>query len=202
MTSEALADVAPSTPAPTGSHRARSRVEPLSSERYRVQFTADRELQDKLDLVTDLMVHRNPGRDLAPIVQQALDLLIEKLKKERFAATSRPRRSTRSAKPGRVTNASKREVTARDGLQCSFVDEHGKRCQARGMLEFDHRHPRGQGGGSEPENLRILCRAHNQYLAELAYGRAHIQQARRSRESTRDVAEPARGSEPPRCVPD
>jgi len=98
-----------------------------------------------------------------------------------------------------VTSATKREVALRDGLQCSYVDEHGQRCTARGMLEFDHRHPKGQGGGSEPDNLRILCRAHNQYLAELSYGRAHVEHAKRGKR--RDVAARA-GEEPTLYGPD
>ncbi len=170
------ADAPPRT-SPSDASRRRGRVAPLSAHRYRVQFTADESLKEKLELALDLMAHRSPGRDLAPIVDQALDLLIARLKKERFGETVRPQRA-RKAKPERVTNAAKRQVIERDGLQCSYVDEQGGRCTERGMLEFDHHHPRGKGGGSDAENLRILCRAHNQYFAELAYGRAHVQEAK------------------------
>ncbi len=171
--------------------RSRGRVEPLSPERYRVQFTADQALKEKLELAAELMAHRNPSRDLAQVVNRALDVLIEKLKKERFAATSRQRRS-KGANPGRVTNATKREVIERDGLRCSFVDEHGKRCEARGELEFDHRNPRGKGGQSDVSNVRVLCRAHNQYEAERAYGRAHVDRAKRRRSERRDKPAPKR----------
>ncbi len=164
-----------------------SRVEPLSAKRYRVQFTADEALKEKLELAADLMAHRNANHDLAPIVEQALDLLIAALKKQKFGDTARPQHA-RQAKPERVTNSAKREVIERDGLQCSYVDKDGKRCAERGMLEFDHRHPRGRGGGSHADNLRILCRAHNQYLAELSYGRDRIEKAKRAREVRRDVA--------------
>ncbi len=184
-----VADIEPEPPyvPPPAQARSRNRVEPLSAERYRVQFTADQALREKLELVAELMAHGNPSRDLAHVVSHALDVLIDKLKKERFAATSRPRRA-KAAKPGRVTNATKREVAERDGLRCSFVNEHGKRCEARGELEFDHRDPRGMGGCSEASNMRLLCRAHNQYEAERAYGRAHIEQAKRRRSQLRDVA--------------
>ncbi len=171
---------------PENHTRERGRVEPLSAERYRVQLTADRALKEKLELAAELMAHRSRSRDIAQVVTRALDVLNEKLEKERFAATSRPRRS-KAAKPGRVTNATKREVIERDGLRCSFGDEHGKRCNARGELEFDHRHPRGKGGGSEPSNVRVLCRAHNQYEAERAYGRAHVERAKRQRSKRREV---------------
>ncbi|HEU4578092.1 MAG TPA: HNH endonuclease signature motif containing protein [Polyangiaceae bacterium] len=74
-------------------------------------------------------------------------------------------------------------VLERDGLACSWVNVDGTRCASRAWLEIDHRHPRAKGGGSEADNLRILCRAHNQLAAELEYGRAHMDgvRARRAR---------------------
>ncbi|HEV8244889.1 MAG TPA: HNH endonuclease signature motif containing protein, partial [Polyangiaceae bacterium] len=163
---------------PSASKRAdRGIVEPLAAERYRVQFTANQELKDKLELAADLMAHRNPNRDFASIVDKALDLLITELKKERFGQTSRPRRARKSTQE-HVTNSTKRTVFERDGLQCAYVDEHGKRCTARAFLERDHRVPRARGGGSQPENIRHLCRPHNQFAAELEFGRAHIERAK------------------------
>jgi hypothetical protein len=34
--------------------------------------------------------------------------------------------------------------------------------------------PRGKDGGSEPGNVRVLCRAHNRFCAELEYGRSKV----------------------------
>ncbi|HEV8246456.1 MAG TPA: HNH endonuclease signature motif containing protein [Polyangiaceae bacterium] len=173
---------------PSVSKRAdRGIVEPLSAERFRVQFTASQELKDKLELAADLMAHRNPSRDFAPIVDKALDLLITELKKELFGQTTRPQRP-RKANPERVTNVTKRKVFDRDGLQCAYVDKHGKRCSARAFLERNHRVPRGKGGGPDSENIRHLCRSHNQYAAELAYDRAQIKRAiakRRAQDQSR-----------------
>ena len=47
-------------------------------------------------------------------------------------------------------------------------------CDATAFLELDHIIPRGLGGGTEPENLRVRCRAHNRLWAEQVFGRAHI----------------------------
>lgn len=63
-----------------------------------------------------------------------------------------------------------RQVILRDGEQCSFVGDDGKRCGAVDFLEVDHKHPRSRGGGNEVSNLRLLCRAHNQYVADRAFG--------------------------------
>ncbi len=55
----------------------------------------------------------------------------------------------------------RRAVWARDGGRCVFIGDSGIRCQSRRMLEIDHKKPRALGGSDELENLRLLCRAHN-----------------------------------------
>jgi 5-methylcytosine-specific restriction endonuclease McrA len=169
----------------------RGRIQPLAADRYRVQFTASSALKEKLELARDLMAHRNPSRDFAPVVEQALDLLIAELQKQRFAQTSRPRRATAPRKNDRVTNATKRAVFERDGLQCSFVDEQGRRCTARAFLERDHRRPRAKGGGSGADNIRHLCRSHNQFAAEIEFGRDHIERAKNAARARRKVSNAA-----------
>lgn len=164
------APLAPSAP---------TRVDPLSEARYRVQFTADGALKAKLDRARELLRHRNPSGDLGPIVERAVDLLLEQLMKERFGASSSPRQ--RKVTSERVTNATRRAVLERDGARCTWLDEHGQRCPAQGWLELDHRTPRGRGGGSGADNVRVLCRNHDRLAAERAYGRETIEQAIRQR---------------------
>jgi hypothetical protein len=61
-------------------------------------------------------------------------------------------------------------VRERDGNQCTFVAKNGHRCESRNALEFDHIHPVARGGKSAAGNLRLRCRAHNQYEADRTYG--------------------------------
>ena len=84
------------SPAPSSSERAR--IEPLSSARYRVQFTASLAQKQKLEFALDLMSHRNPKRDLAPVVERGLDLLIAELLRTRMGKTSRPRSGARKGR--------------------------------------------------------------------------------------------------------
>jgi hypothetical protein len=154
-------------------------VQPLSEARYRVQLTASAQLRDKLEHARRLMSHRHPSGDLAAVVEEALDLLIEKLEKAKLGKTDRPRESTRpSTSPpkdaARVTAAARREVVSRDGLQCSFIGMNGERCPAREHLEFDHRMPRALGGTGEAANVRLLCRSHNRLAAEQVFGREYV----------------------------
>jgi hypothetical protein len=259
----------------------------VSAGRYKVQFTASAKLKGKLELTRDLMRHSHPSGDFGPIIERALDLLIESLMKRRFGARARPQkpiletnasgtldsdalnsdalnsdtlnsdtlnsdtlnsdtldvsdtlnsdtlnsdalnsdtlnsdtlnsdtlnvsdtagssvttdrsdiangahaeslplrcRGARSTLPSSPTTkscyvgrATRRTVLERDGLRCSWVDPEGVRCDARAWLEHDHRRPRGKGGGSSVDNVRLLCRSHNRLAAEREYGREHIERA-------------------------
>lgn len=60
--------------------------------RFKMQLTASSELRDKLERARDLMSHANPSGDLAVVVERALDLLLERLEKERLGKTTRPPR--------------------------------------------------------------------------------------------------------------
>jgi HNH endonuclease len=60
------------------------------------------------------------------------------------------------------------------------MDGQGRRCTERNRLEFHHRHPYGLGGDHGLENIRLMCRAHNAYLAEHDYGTSVMAQYRGS----------------------
>jgi hypothetical protein len=176
----------------------RDRLEPLSAQRYKIQFTANRELKEKLEQARALLRHALPSGDFGPIISRAPDLLIDDLLRSRFGAAAR-RKNTRAGhgsscpsrpKPAappptakqtdapqsppprpstsRVNRAARRAVLERDGLSCTWLDAHGVRCGSRAWLELDHLQPAGKGGSSEPDNLRLLCRAHNRLAAERA----------------------------------
>jgi hypothetical protein len=151
------------------------RVEPLSPGRYRVQFTASADLRDKLERLTALMRPSVPDGDLGAIIEHAVTEKLERLEARRFAKTNAPRKSLAdsdtSPSSRHIPAAVRRIVHERDGGRCRYVDGQGRRCTARGFLEFHHRHPFGHGGDHSPEAVSLLCRAHNRYLADIDYGR-------------------------------
>ena len=69
-----------------------------------------------------------------------------------------------------IPAAIRRAVHQRDEGRCRYIDEMGRRCPERHRLEYHHLRPFGLGGGHTPENLRLMCRSHNSYLAEHDYG--------------------------------
>jgi 5-methylcytosine-specific restriction endonuclease McrA len=178
-----------SAPAPPAA-KPRTIVEPLSEHRYRLQLNASTELKRKLELARDLVSHANPSGDLAVVVERALDLLIDKLERDRFARTDRPRpKDSPNPNKRRIPNATRRQVVERDGLQCSYVSPDGERCPSRQFLQFDHERAWALGGKSTPENSRILCAAHNQFMAEQDFGREHVTHAIQRRTGEADTAE-------------
>jgi 5-methylcytosine-specific restriction endonuclease McrA len=99
--------------------------------------------------------------------------------KQRFGQSSKPlaRRRDASPKPNsrHVPNDVRRAVLERDGMRCSYVSAEGKRCEQRGWLELHHEQPYGRGGAPTVANIHVLCRAHNDLLAERDYGRDFMQ---------------------------
>ena len=151
----------------------RSRIDPLSPEEYLVQFTMRASTYEKLQHARDMLRHSHPDGDIASVLDRALDLLITKLERERRGAAKGPRPSTASSTT-EISRAARREVFARDGEQCTYRSEVGERCPSRGFLELDHAEARSFGGGSDPSNLRVLCRAHNRLHAEEDFGKEHV----------------------------
>ena len=166
-------DGAGASPSPAPGPRAV--VQPLSPARYKVQFTASAELHDKLGRLRALMRSEVPDGDLAAIIEQAITEKLERLEARRFARTRTPRRglfeTDTSPSSRHIPSAVRRAVSERDQNRCRYVDEQGRRCPERKQLEYHHRLPFGLGGDHSPANIRLMCRAHNTYLAEHDYGR-------------------------------
>jgi hypothetical protein len=164
-------------------------VVPLSAERVLLKITIHRSTHDKMLHAQNLLGHQLPSGALEQVLDRAIDALIEKLEKRKYGATDQPRKSARaSVNPRYVSAHVKRAVRERDRDRCTFVAQDGHRCEARKFLEFDHALPVARGGQSTIGNLRLRCRAHNQYAAEQDYGCAFM-------ETKRAEAVRARGSE-------
>ena len=150
----------------------RPRVKPLAPSRFALQMTIEQATRDKLRHAQDLLGHVIPAGDLAAVLDRALDALIEKLEKRKLAATDKPRSPVRKSPcmPRHIPAHVKRAVWQRDQGQCTFVSATGKRCEAGSRLEFDHVQEVARGGEACVSNLRLRCRAHNQYAAERAFG--------------------------------
>jgi hypothetical protein len=145
-------------------------VTPLSPNRYGVQATVDEATYDKLRIAHELLGLPFGSGHIAAVLDQALDALIERLERRKFAATPNPRPARAATDPRTIPAAVKRAVRARDGGRCTYVGDNGRRCPERSRLEYEHKLPVARGGQSTVGNIRLLCRAHNQLEDERAFG--------------------------------
>jgi hypothetical protein len=181
-------------------------VEALAPSRYKVQFTASAELRHKLERLQALMREELPDADLAAVIDRAVTQTLERLEARRYARTRSGRAAATGAATGsqapprqnapaerhasavqrhfpaagrHIPAAVRRAVFERDGGRCRYRDEAGRRCPERHRLEYHHLHPFGMGGGHTADNVCLMCRTHNLYLAEHDYGHRTIAAGRR-----------------------
>jgi hypothetical protein len=180
-----MPSIALHTPGPMEPLMPRTKIAPLSPERYALQATLDQETHDLLRRAQALLGHSVPSGDVVQVLNRVLRDWVQAQERRRFGLTDKPR-SRRSAAKGRYIPAEvRRAVRQRDGDQCTFVSDNGHRCQERRFLELDHIDPFARGGRTTAANLRLRCRAHNQHEAERTYGAGFV---RGKREGAREKA--------------
>ena len=160
----------------------------LSPRRYKIEITVDEETHDKLRSLQDLLGRSQVGRDPAAIISRAIDVLLVETLKRKAATTDRPRpappacdSSPENPEPRirSIPAALRRAVWRRDCGRCCYVDNRGRRCNATRDVEFHHKSPFAMGGCHDADNVELRCAAHNQYQADLDFGRDFMD-ARRS----------------------
>lgn len=179
----ASAPVAPPVPMPPPPMPP-ARLRPLAPERFAFQVTLSQETRELMKEAQDAMGNAVAPQDYDTLLREAFKALIARKRHERFAETSEPRACRGSNDTRYVPAAIKREVFERDQGQCTFVSESGMRCACRRNLEYDHLKPVAKGGRTSAENLRLLCRAHNQFEAGRVLGPGFMQEKRAQRECT------------------
>ena len=157
-------------------------IETTSPERYRVQFTVGKETHDKLRRLQELLRREIPDGDPGAIFDRAVTLLLQRVESQKLGAATRPRKARlirpetdgpdgRNGESRGIPAHVRREVSKRDGGQCAFVGPGGHRCPERTFLEFHHIIPYALGGRATIDNIALRCRRHNQYEAEVVFGR-------------------------------
>jgi 5-methylcytosine-specific restriction endonuclease McrA len=170
-----------------------------AAPRFHFQFVVPKSTHDKLRHAQGLLSHAVPTGDLAQVIDRALDALISQLEVRKLGVSTRDLRRegawSEGGAPSRyIPAAVRRAAWERDGGRCTFVSITGGRCRCRQFLEFDHVEPFARGGKATVENIRLRCRAHNQYEAERVFGRDFMrqkrQEARLAASEDRDVVGP------------
>jgi len=166
---------APAAPAALASPTSNPRpaVEPLTADLRRLHVTVSRRFLEKLEAAKDALSHAKPGAGAEAILEAGLDLILARRAKRR-ALVERPRKATApppaAADTGHIPAEVRRAVWTRDEGRCQWPLDSGDTCGATHPVELDHVLPRARGGPSTVDNLRILCRRHNDLAARLAFG--------------------------------
>lgn len=155
-------------------------VEPLTADLHRMHVTVSRRFLEKLEAARAALSHKLPVGTNEEILEAGLDLVLEWHAK-RKGLVKRPRAEAPSQEPGAATGsyvpaAVRREVWKRDGGRCQWPLEKGGICGSTNRVEIDHRIPPVLGGASTKENLRLLCRFHNDLSARAIFGDAKMNQ--------------------------
>lgn len=151
------------------------RVRVVSATQTEIRFVVDDALMEKLKRIRELDAQVSAGASYQDLFHRLADLALKKLD-----PLSKPKTVTPPAESGPVKKqmdnprfipvALKRAVWRRDKSQCSYISSDGRRCLSKYGLEIDHQVPVAQGGKATYDNLRLLCRAHNQYEALIKLG--------------------------------
>ena len=117
----------------------------INSEEVELKVVLSKNLQEKIKKLKDFLAHSN--------VQSTLEL-IEHLVDKELKAQEMKRGLTSSA--AGQTKTIKSIIWRKAKARCEYSN-----CTSTYKLEMDHIIPKAMGGLDSPQNLRLLCRAHN-----------------------------------------
>ncbi|MBI5168038.1 MAG: HNH endonuclease [Candidatus Eisenbacteria bacterium] len=164
------ASAPPTSPAPPVP---RTQLTPLAPTRFDFRTTLDEQTLAELREAAELLSHVIPNGDLGLVLARLVREGLQQVRKQRRAEAHKPRaaRVEHDAQASaHIPEHIVRAVYARDKGCCTFRADDGHVCGSRWRVEIDHVTPRSRGGRSTLDNLRLLCRAHNQHEAERVLG--------------------------------
>ena len=138
--------------------------------RLKLSFSVPEDAQGLIDEAKQVLSGKYPrGASLEELFVAGLESIISGHKKKIKSLGSKKSRGSKK-RTRHIPAKVRKEVLERDNYQCAYVSA-GKVCCSKWDIELDHLVPFAEGGSHEPENLRVLCRAHHQYVTEQRFGR-------------------------------
>ena len=200
--------VVPETPRPTP-RVSPTILEPARPEVFNFRFAADRKFKEKFERLAEVLGVENSQQRMAEIMEQALDIALDKkdVKRKRARRLQRVSKSNKKTRPDKISAKSRyipsevrERVAERAGYQCQYRGPDGTRCRSRTGLQVEHVRPFALHRSHDEKYLRLYCDAHNRWSAERVYGAAFIQEkidaSRRIRSEPQDAKKtPDAGSE-------
>src|SRR6185436_14780165 len=146
---------------------------PLSPRRYKLQLTISGETLEKLRRAKDMLGHAVASGDDDAVLNRALTVLLDKLAREKYAQTDKPRPGRpRSPRARRPSAAVMRILWKRDEGRCKYIAPDGHRCEETRRVQPHHLDPWVLAGSSNnPDDYELRCSSHNDYEGRLCFGR-------------------------------
>jgi hypothetical protein len=153
-------------------------LKPQRDESVRLELTLTDAQMEKLRRAKDLLSHSLPYGNWADVITFLAEKHIQKIEgkaipKNTESATQNETlipiapSATVAGKRKYISSATRREVMAKAGNRCEYVDDQSKRrCEGKYQVQTDHRIAVAHGGDNHPSNLRALCRTHNLLAAK------------------------------------
>lgn len=161
------------------------KITPISQASSEIRFVASDELTQAMEKIRGLLAHKNPNMSINELFLEMAHISLDQLIKEKTKALAKPQENTQQLPlptsavtvaniAGRhIPRSVQREVYARDGMRCSYVDPVSRlSCDSTFGLELDHIHPFALGGKATADNIHVLCKIHNQLHAIQCFGPA------------------------------
>ncbi len=107
-------------------------------------------------------VNQNQPSDGEPTVLQpptAVAAVKPQMRKSLISNSKKILHTTTQKRP--AIPAAIRKELIQPTATCSHKDYQGKQCENKKFLQIDHIYSWSRGGGHEPQNLQVLCAAHN-----------------------------------------
>jgi hypothetical protein len=152
------------------------KIKPVQKNLHEIKFYVDDELLAKIEKIKKI-ARKNK-------MDEVLNFLCEKyLTAENKKEEKMQKRQEKIITPtvqGKTTTRYipvdiKRSVLKRANHRCEFIAANGKRCDGSYKLEYAHLIPYSHGGKTTIENLKMYCKAHNQFDAIQVFGKEKMQ---------------------------
>ena len=142
-------------------------IKEVSAQEVRLHLTLKKSTVDKMNRLKGLLAHQNANLSTEELLNDVLDEAIAKTEKKKFAKVETTEgktiKQTQHKNPRYIPATIKRQIYDRAATRC-------QNCQSLFALEIDHLQALGKGGGSDVNNLRLLCRSCNARSAIKDYG--------------------------------
>jgi len=137
-------------------------MEPVE-ERVTLRTSLSTEKFEAFEEARAIVSRKNPGATVEDVFNEMVEFFL-KHKAPRQRKPANPKSRTRH-----IPVATRDQVMLRDKQRCTFRSRSGHKCNSTHNLQIDHIKPFALGGTHDPNNLRVLCAAHNRHVARMTF---------------------------------